>query len=235
MKGTRCEGPRGRPGASPLCHRWHNHAAQAPVANVAHRSRWPGCPAPVPAATGVAGPLSPRHGTQVTSCHTLGLISRGTAGGRGRVTRRCHHRKELKHRWWSFARCSPLPGLSRAPTAPFSRRCFHSSPERCLSAAQTLPVAECPRATGEFPPSLSSPHSSEAKLRGCWGGTGVRMSPVSAGIHRMFGVGRDLCGSSSPTPLPSRVTYRRKVTPMMASCLPAPRSIPLPGVGRLQF
>jgi len=27
--------------------------------------------------------------------------------------------------------------------------------------------------------------------------------------HRMVGVGRDLCGSSSPTPCRSRVTYSR--------------------------
>ena len=27
--------------------------------------------------------------------------------------------------------------------------------------------------------------------------------------HRIVGVGRDLCGSSSPTPCPSRVTYSR--------------------------
>ena len=34
-------------------------------------------------------------------------------------------------------------------------------------------------------------------------------SPIESESHRMVGVGRDLCGSSSPTPCRSRVTYSR--------------------------
>jgi len=35
------------------------------------------------------------------------------------------------------------------------------------------------------------------------------VSPVISQNHRMFGVGRDLCGSSSPNPCRSRVTQSR--------------------------
>ena len=38
---------------------------------------------------------------------------------------------------------------------------------------------------------------------------GVNDKPMSSQNHRLVGFGRDLCGSSSPTPCRSRVTYSR--------------------------
>ena len=46
--------------------------------------------------------------------------------------------------------------------------------------------------------------NSEAQTH-CWNFKGCRESQN----HRMFGAGRDLCGSPSPTPCRSRVTYSR--------------------------
>jgi len=47
----------------------------------------------------------------------------------------------------------------------------------------------------------------------CWWVVGPSSQAPAAGHesqnHRMFGVGRDLCGSSSPTPCQSRVTQSR--------------------------
>ena len=50
-------------------------------------------------------------------------------------------------------------------------------------------------------PDLSSAHRAESE--------GMSMPHYKSQNHRMFGVGRDLCGSSSATPCQSRVTYSR--------------------------
>lgn len=75
------------------------------------------------------------------------ISSRGKAGGTRRVTHRCHHRKELKHRSWSIALRAPryLGSPVRIQLYFLYSVLILLLSAAALSAVQTLPVAEGPR------------------------------------------------------------------------------------------
>lgn len=118
-------------------------------------------------------PLHPRvwlekmEGGSPGPCGLRLVAPRRQAGGTPRVTHRCHHRKELKHRSWSIAGCAPrYLGSPVHAQLYFSPLCFNSSPEHRLPAAQPLPVAEGPPASRRVPAKLRPLRSGQGKPRG---------------------------------------------------------------------
>jgi len=109
----------------------------------------------------------------------------------------------------------PRPRSPAGLGQPLSLLCDRSLPAPCVGKADFLPVcisgAVLARTRGTIPPSACVPGPALPS------GLLVSTQHVSSlGFtesqnHRIVGVGRDLCGSSSPTPCPSRVTYSKQL------------------------